>query len=104
MTNRPPPCGNYGDIDGNGQVTMDDSLYVANHVVGKSGYPMTCEQKRRADVNGDGELTMSDAMLIGKYAEGTIDTFPVCSKPEENRIPWLLIGAAIILLYLLTRG
>jgi len=73
---RPPPCGNFGDIDGDGFITETDANLIADHVVGK--LILGSEQLQRADVNGDGEVYVTDAMLIAQYAKGVINTFPVC--------------------------
>jgi len=105
MTNKTPPCGNYGDIDGDGVVSTDDAVYVMRHAIfGDELYPLTPAQKIKADVDGDGEVSEADAQLIADYVEGIIDTFPVCAKPKDKDILWLYIAVAIILLYLLTRG
>jgi len=77
---RRPPCGDYGDIDGDGWVSWNDLMYTVRHTAGFSEYPMTTDQKRRADVNGDGKVTAVDAMLMAKYIVGTYDTFAVCGK------------------------
>jgi len=82
---RRPPCGNYGDIDGDGSVTLKDAEYLAKYVAGISGYTLTEDQKRRANVTGDGKITAVNAMLIAKYANHVYDSFPVCGaapKPE----------------------
>ena len=73
---RRPPCGNYGDVDGDGYVTETDALWVAQYNIGQREF--TEEQIRRGDVNGVGEITGVDAMIINQYAIGLIDTFPVC--------------------------
>lgn len=76
-----PPCENYGDVTGDGDVNMGDATLVNNHVLNPSAYPLTEEQKKRADVNGDGVINMIDVMLISDYASGAITTFPVCGTP-----------------------
>ena len=88
-----PPCGNYGDVDGDGYVTHIegepcDSTLVARYVYFgwdgiKDETSLTTEEEfiKRADVNGDGKVSMVDAMLIAQYVEGIIDTFPVCEAP-----------------------
>ena len=92
---RQPPCGNYGDVDGDGYVTHIegepcDSTLVARYVYFgwdgiKDETSLTTEEEfiKRADVNGDGKVSMVDAMLIAQYVEGIIDTFPVCEAPPE---------------------
>lgn len=74
-----PPCGNYGDINGDGVVNIIDVGMVQNYVADPSTYPLTAEQIKRADVNGDGMVTSADQTMITDYIFGKISTFPVCS-------------------------
>jgi hypothetical protein len=71
-----PPCGNYGDVSGDGDVSGLDTLLVAKHLAGDR--LLTSAQLIRADVDGDGTVTQNDADLISQYAVGSIKTFPVC--------------------------
>ncbi len=73
---KPCPCGEMGDVDGDGWVTMNDANMIAQWVVGN--IELSDEQLRRADVNADGEVTIVDAMFIAQYIEGLRDTFPCC--------------------------
>lgn len=73
-----PPCGNYGDVNDDGEVNMIDVMMVQDHVNNPIAHPFTDEQKRRADVNGDGKVNILDLTLISDYVTGTITTFPVC--------------------------
>ena len=75
---RPPPCSDYGDVDGDGYVTSVDAQMVTQHIVGT--ITLTPDQFIRADVNGDGNVSGVDKQLIQQYVAGTIDTFPVCSE------------------------
>ena len=87
-----PPCGNYGDISGNGDVTRVDATIVENYV---NGYGvLTPEQLVLADVDGDGVVTRADAALIADYAVGNIDTFPVCTAADD--CPWDLNGDGVV--------
>jgi hypothetical protein len=65
----------YGDIDGDGKVTDADGQMAMQAGVGT--IELTSTQRIAADVNGDGYCDSSDALLIWKYADGTIDKFPV---------------------------
>ena len=56
-----------GDIDGNGDLTMSDAVYLAKHVVGLSGYETICAD---GDIDGNGDLTMSDAVYLAKHVVG----------------------------------
>ena len=71
-----PPCGNYGDVSGDGDVSSYDVLMIRQHISGHQ--TLTADQFIRADVNGDGVVTQADVELIYDYLMGKIDTFPVC--------------------------
>jgi hypothetical protein len=77
-----PPCGNYGDVSGDGDVTVTDAFMVGQYLAGT--ITLTADQLTRADVDGDGKVTQADADLISEYVIGSITTFPVCSAPPEN--------------------
>ena len=74
---RTPPCGSYGDLDGNGRITENDVQLLGRYLIGEIS--LSEEQLRRADVKGDGIVNVGDLLLIGQYLAGTIDTFPVCN-------------------------
>lgn len=74
---RTPPCGSYGDLDGDGRITENDALLLGRYLVGEIS--LTEEQLARADVKGDGTVNVGDLLFIGQYIAGTVDTFPVCS-------------------------
>ena len=84
---RRPPCGDYGDVDGDGWVSTKDVMYTMRHTIFLSEYPMTPDQKRRADVNGDGHITMADALIMAKYIIGQYDTFAVCAGMTPGVTP-----------------
>ena len=86
-----PPCGNYGDVDGDGNVNIDDVTKVAAYLHDHVANPLTADQKNRADVDGDGTVTNADQSLIYQYAVGQITTFPVCSL-----CPWDLNGDGVV--------
>lgn len=83
---RLPPCGNYGDVDDDGYVTMNDATLVGKYVVGgwakvSADTPLSeTEFELRAEVNADGVVDMADSSYIGNYAAFTpgYDTFPIC--------------------------
>ncbi len=72
-----PPCGSYGDLDGDGMISGNDISIVMNLVVSNKYDP-------RADVDGDGKVTLNDAQLIYNYLKGEINTFPVCQVERPN--------------------
>ena len=88
---RPPPCDNYGDVDDDGYVTQTDADWILEYRVGLRNF--TNEQKRRADVNINGKIDTGDVTLIQQYADGLIDTFPICSKKDE--ISTVVIAGAV---------
>ena len=57
-----------GDVDGDGHVTMLDTLMAARAAVGIA--PLTGSAFTAADVNGDGVITMLDVLLIAHMAVG----------------------------------
>ena len=65
---RPPYC-EYGDVDGDGKITLADAFYPFDD--------LTWDIKERGDVNNDGVFNSSDTTLIYFYYMGTISTFPI---------------------------
>ena len=51
-----------GDVSGDGEVAVNDVIYVLKHIVGNA--ELTEEQIALADLSGDGNLTVLDAVLI----------------------------------------
>jgi hypothetical protein len=54
-----------GDVNGDGEVTLFDAMYIAKHVIGISDFEEIVEAA--ADVNGNGEIEISDAMYLAKH-------------------------------------
>ncbi|MBQ8296318.1 MAG: glycoside hydrolase family 9 protein [Ruminococcus sp.] len=67
----------YGDVDGDGKVTINDAVKVMTYVTNKEAYPLTDAQLNVADVyqRGDGVGNM-DALAIQKLAAQLIDKLP----------------------------
>ena len=57
-----------GDVNGDGVVDMHDAMYLAKHVLGKSGFGVIITEA--ADVNDDMVLDIADSMYIAKYVLG----------------------------------
>lgn len=57
-----------GDVNGDGEVTLFDAMYLAKHVIGITGFEDIVEAA--ADVNGNGEIEISDAMYLAKHVLG----------------------------------
>ena len=64
-----------GDVDGNGQITLQDAMKLLYAINDK--YNMTAEEFARADIDGDGKLEAVEALMIIQYVNGTITTIPV---------------------------
>lgn len=58
-----------GDVNGDGQVTIVDALFIAQYTVGTRA--LTPAQLAAADVNGDGQVTVVDALFIAQFTVGT---------------------------------
>lgn len=80
-----PPCGQYGDVNGDGYVTEADVSKILRYVAGLEKPSTT--QFRNADVDGNGELTSADALLVRRYVSGSTDAFMVCKKPTPTKTP-----------------
>jgi hypothetical protein len=53
-----------GDADGNGEISLQDAMFVANAILGN---PNDTFDEKAADANLDGEIGMSDVMYIVNY-------------------------------------
>ena len=58
----------YGDVDGDGSVTMRDLIYIRRYL---AGWEMPEDINiRNADINGDGKVNEADVVLLRKYLGG----------------------------------
>lgn len=64
---------NYGDITGNGKVTVSDAIRVLRYIVNLDDF--NDREKISADVNEDGLVNITDAVLILRYIVGLINDF-----------------------------
>lgn len=73
------PCGphGYGDLNDDGTVDERD-VAICQWIVNGVFTDLNPELLKRADVDGDGVVTQADVSLIEQYANGAINTFPVC--------------------------
>ena len=69
---KPIPCGNYGDIDGDGMITYKD-VEEANKIINNDSVDLS-----RFDVNGNGYADFDDIVKINQYLKGEISTFDIC--------------------------
>jgi hypothetical protein len=59
----------YGDVNGDGQVSVLDALAVLAYVTGRS-LPADYTILPNGDANGDGQVTAADALVIASFAVG----------------------------------
>lgn len=58
---------NYGDVDGDGKITLADVTAVMKHIAGWSGSDI---DEVEADLNGDGYVTLADVTAMMKKIAG----------------------------------
>ena len=54
-----------GDISSNGEVTLYDAMYLANHILNKPGFETMNDLV--ADISGNGVITFYDSMYLSKH-------------------------------------
>ena len=77
--------GVLGDVNGDGQVTLDDALLVMTYVVNGSVELPPNGDLSLGDVNGDGQVTLDDALLVMTYVV----------NPSDGSLP-VGIGQAVL--------
>ena len=65
----------YGDVTGEGEVTVDDALVVLQGAVGK--IELNDAQKLAGDVDGEAGISVSDALVVLQKAVGKIESLPI---------------------------
>lgn len=65
----------YGDLSGDGKVTLNDGVYLMRYLLGK--YELSDDSKKWGDVNDDGKITLADGVYVQRFLLGTITKFPV---------------------------
>lgn len=58
----------YGDVTGDGKVSMSDLIKIRNHILGDN--LLTGHMALGADVNGDGKISMSDLIKVRNHLLG----------------------------------
>ncbi len=77
---------NYGDINNDGVVNIQDAVLVMKHVLGIE--TLDENQKMAADVNGDGAINIRDVYYIMQFSLELIDKLPMDRKqPDDYRCP-----------------
>lgn len=72
----------YGDLNGDGEISVDDAVLLAMYCNGQK--MLTDEQLACADLNGDGKISLIDAALLIQYCNGLIDSFPVSINDQKS--------------------
>ena len=69
----------YGDVDGDGQVRINDATLLQRHLIQQEGYVLDKDSDafKAGDVDGNGEITIEDVTLIQRYLAQFITKFPV---------------------------
>lgn len=71
----------WGDVNGDGRVTLADSLAVLQFIANEDKYPLDDRAKRAADVyECGGGITAMDSISIQRYDVGAIDKLPESYK------------------------
>ena len=82
-----PPCGNYGDVNGDGKITQSDAQEILRMVAGlvsSSGVPYTQAAKTNADIDGDGRVTATDALFLMRYLQSM--PLPAQYHPSDQNL------------------
>ena len=70
----PVPQGNPGDVNGDGNVLLNDAVLILQHLGNPDEYPLTEQAKINGDVDNPGSgLTNKDALKIQQYLLGLAD-------------------------------
>lgn len=73
-----------GDVNGNGEVDIDDAVCILRHLVNK---PNDHFVEAAADVNGNNEIDIDDAVMILKYLVGKINALSRDSG-SHKKVDW----------------
>ena len=83
----------YGDVNGDGEVNVADSMMLARWMAGWSGIAIN---EAAADVNADGEVLLDDLVILRRHIVGWIgyETLPL--MPQRQASPAMaLMNAAL---------
>lgn len=56
-----------GDVDGDGNVTLNDAMYLARCKLNRAGYVLPANADYTCDVDGVAGVTLNDAMYLARY-------------------------------------
>ncbi|HOV27231.1 MAG TPA: dockerin type I domain-containing protein [Pseudobacteroides sp.] len=68
---------NVGDVNRDGAIDNNDFDLLYAHLLNNTATPLNVDQQVASDVNGDGNIDIIDASIIKKYANGSINQFPI---------------------------
>lgn len=68
------PQATVGDVDGNGEINMDDAALLIRYCNNLT--TLTDGQRAAAELNGNGEINMDDAALLIRYCNNLLASFP----------------------------
>ena len=83
---KPNPCGAYGDVDKDGNITYKDVELAFNNLETTPLSILDVNLNRRAD--------FADVVMISNYLEGKIDTFDACKAQSTRPLPCYKYGDA----------
>lgn len=78
-----PPCGRYGDVNGDGVITQADVDMITQHLAGV--ITLSPGQRQLADVDGSGVIDINDITALVNYINGdSRATLPICRMLALN--------------------
>ena len=79
-----------GDVDGNGRITINDAILVANYLIDPMLFPLTEEQLLLADVNQDSEITSADVAAIARLAVSSVSASTAAQAAQPLMVSQIL--------------
>ncbi|MFA5407612.1 MAG: dockerin type I repeat-containing protein, partial [Bacilli bacterium] len=61
----------YGDVSGDGSITVLDLLKIQKHILGSSSFASSSSYYTAADVSKDGNITVLDLLKVQKHILGS---------------------------------
>ncbi len=83
----------YGDLNGDGRIDVQDAVAVMRHTLGME--LLSEADIILADVNGDGAVNVQDVSLIMQKTLGLIEKFPVSSGSGSHLVEKVIIADGI---------
>ncbi len=83
----------YGDLNDNGRIDVQDVVLVMKHALGMEY--LSASKEVLADVNGDGFVNVQDASLIMQKTLGLLNDFPVISGSGFHLVEKVIIADGI---------